>query len=139
MLFRSERGDHRDLHNTGHSFPTRRSSDLRALALYVDHPAARILDDRLLAGAARELLFVLQLEARQPVAVRADEPEDLRRHRSLRVGAVLLGIEAEPRELQPLQRGGLCGVRLAGDVDKAVRTVGEIGRASCRERVSSVV
>ena len=27
MLFRSY-GDHRDLHNTGHSFPTRRSSDL---------------------------------------------------------------------------------------------------------------
>ena len=36
MLFRSDRrggdggGDHRDLHNTGHSFPTRRSSDLTA-------------------------------------------------------------------------------------------------------------
>jgi hypothetical protein len=101
------------------------TGNLRALVLYVDHAAARILDDRLFAGAAGELLFVLQLEARQPVAVRADEPEDLRRHRSLWVGAVLLGIEAEPRELQPLQRGGLCRVRLARHVDEAVRTVGE--------------
>ena len=29
MLFRSRDGDHRDLHGTSHSFPTRRSSDPR--------------------------------------------------------------------------------------------------------------
>ena len=109
------------------------------LALYVDDPAARILDDRLLAGAARERLFELQLEARQPVAVRPDEPEHLRRHRSLGIGAALLGIEAEPRELQPLQRGGLCGVRLAGDVDEAVRTVGERSGGSGRRSARACV
>ena len=33
MLFRSRAGDHRDLHYSLHSFPTRRSSDLKKLKL----------------------------------------------------------------------------------------------------------
>ena len=35
MLFRSARGDHRDLHNSEHSFPTRRSSELLKLGIEV--------------------------------------------------------------------------------------------------------
>ena len=38
--------------------------DLRTLALDVDHTSAWILDDRLLAGAARERVVELELQAR---------------------------------------------------------------------------
>ena len=38
-------GDHRDLHNSEHSFPTRRSSDLKALAARAGSPPNRIAPD----------------------------------------------------------------------------------------------
>src|SRR6266576_5311651 len=115
------------------------SRNLRALAMDVDHLSTWVLDDGLLAGAAREHAVELKLQARQPAAVGSDEAEDLRGHRSLWVVATLLWIEAEAGKLQPLQGGSARRVGLTCDIDEAVRTVREaredqIGRASCRER-----
>ena len=101
------------------------AGNLRAFVLHVDHLAAGILDDRLLAGAPCEVLVVLQLEAGEAVAVGADVAEHLRRDRLLRIGATLLGIEAEAGKLQPLQRERSRGIGLTRDVHEALGAIGK--------------
>ncbi len=89
----------------------------------VDRAAERILDDRLEAGPARERLVERALEPVEAVVVRAGEAEDVRGDRALRIGAQLLRVEPEPGDLALVQRLGLGGIGLAGDVDEALGPV----------------
>jgi hypothetical protein len=52
-------GDHRDLHNLRHSFPTRRSSDLTGKRKYFDL-IGRVLRFALVVGVIAALLFVVE-------------------------------------------------------------------------------
>jgi hypothetical protein len=97
----------------------------RPLVLDVEHAAAWILDDGLLPGMPGERPVELELEAGETVAVDPDVPEHLGGDRSLRIAALLLRIEAEAGQLEPLQGRGLRRVRLPLDVDEATRAIGK--------------
>ena len=92
-----------------------------------DRPPERIADDRLLAGAPRQLRVELGLETRQTDVVDARKAEHLRRHRVLRIRAPLFAVEVEARELLLREHARLGGRRLSVHV-------GEV-RCRTRERV----
>ena len=92
----------------------------------VDRAAERVPDDRLLAGVPGEVVLEPELEACEALVVDARVAEHLRRDRVLRVRAPLLGVEVQPREALPLQRGGPLRVGLPLDVDEALRLVEQL-------------
>src|SRR5919201_1849343 len=98
----------------------------------VDRAPARILDDRLLAVAPRELPVELELEAGEAVVVDTGEAEHLRRDRVLRVRATLFRIEVEADEVSPRERTCLRGIGLAHHVDEAAPAVRERRRERAR-------
>ena len=91
----------------------------------VDRPAEGVLDDRLRAGLAGQPLVQLQLQAREPVVVDARVAEHLRRDGVLRVGAALLAVGVEARDVLAGERRRLGGVALPAHVDERLRPVGE--------------
>ena len=84
--------------------------------LDADRAPERVADDRLLSGAARELRVELGLEACKPRVVDTREAEHLGRHRVLRIGAPLLGVEVQPCELPLRERARPVCRRLPVDV-----------------------
>ena len=108
-----------------------REVDVAALALGrraddVERAAEGILDDRLPARLAGELLVERELEAAEAVVVEARVAEQLRGDRPLRVGAPLLRVRGEPGQVEPRQLRRRHRIGLARDVDEAVPPVGEL-------------
>ena len=98
---------------------------LRLRRDHVDHAAGRVGDRRLAARLADQLLVERALEAFEAVVVDAGEAEHVRGDSSLRVVALLLGVEAEPGQVLLLELRGLRRIGLPLDVDEVARSVGE--------------
>ncbi len=94
--------------------------------LGLDDLARRIPDDCRLARPAGECRVELELETREACVVGADVAEHGRGDGSLRVDALLIGLEGEAGELLLRERGSLGRGCLPLDVDETDFAVGEL-------------
>ena len=98
----------------------------RALLDRVHGLAERVAHDRRAPRRPLELLVQLELEPRETGVVRARVAEHRRRHRPLRIDALLVRSEGEADEVALLERGRELRRRLPLDVDEASAAVGEL-------------
>ena len=97
----------------------------RCWIVFTDWPSASRTKVAL-PGVPFELLVQLELEPRETGVVRARVAEHRRRHRPLRIDALLVRSEGEADEVALLERGRELRRRLPLDVDEASAAVGEL-------------